>query len=416
MKKFYSFLFAAVALVGFAACNSDSTEDQPTPAGVEKVSFKANIEETKTGLDAENKTTWVDGDNVTVTNVEEGSFVFTYKDETKTFDCEAEGVKGLLGKEVTAAYNEGKLDSTAGVAGAILKTTEAVVLMENAVLNFAVESAFLKFTTTGTITLKGAGLFSTGDELTVNAGEHYVAINPTKNEVLFSCESYGAKMKETNISFDKQKIYNLGELTPFNLFIQDNSGYMKMCVYAWDDKDNRILGDWPGSEATTLKTPVEKDGKTYTKVVALSDKVKAGDTYKFILNNGGMGSQYAEFVPGALSGDLHYTAKPKNLVYIRKNGKVNTWASNGDVYCYMWDTKNNNQNNHSWPGAKVDESKTYKIYNNDEEYFLYDAGEDKTYNMFIINNNNEQTGNLTIKTVGKTNCVEVKDDGSTYVW
>lgn len=63
MKKFYSFLFAAVALVGFAACNSDSTEDQPAPAPqVGKMEFTANIgEDTKTALDGLN-VTWCEGD------------------------------------------------------------------------------------------------------------------------------------------------------------------------------------------------------------------------------------------------------------------------------------------------------------------------------------------------------------------
>ncbi|MBE6195603.1 MAG: hypothetical protein E7137_00725 [Rikenellaceae bacterium] len=63
MKKFYSFLFAAVALVGFAACNSDSTEE-PAPAqeNVGKMEFTANIgEDTKTALDGLN-VTWCEGD------------------------------------------------------------------------------------------------------------------------------------------------------------------------------------------------------------------------------------------------------------------------------------------------------------------------------------------------------------------
>ncbi len=250
MKKFYSFLFAAVALVGFAACNSDSTEE-PAPAGVEKVSFKANIEETKTGL-VDNKTVWADGDNVTVANDEVGSFVFTYKEETKTFDCEAEGVKDLLGKEVTAAYNEGKLDSTAGVAGAILKTTKAVVLTENAVLNFAVESAFLKFTTTGTVTLKGTnGLFSAASIEIAEAGEHYVAINPV-NAVL-SYEVNGIVGKSTTITFEKQKIYNLGKLSANVVYMRVNAdawkqGNERYAAYFWNGEGD----EWVDMVATNV--------------------------------------------------------------------------------------------------------------------------------------------------------------------
>ena len=381
MKKFYSFLFAAVALVGFAACNSDSTEE-PAPAGVEKVSFKANIEETKTGLEGL-QTVWVAGDEVTVTNDEVGSFVFTYKEETKTFDCEAVGVRNLVGKEVTAAYNEGKLDSTAGVAGAILKTTEAVVLTENAVLNFAVESAFLKFTTTGTITLKGAGLFSTGDgltrdELTVNAGAHYVAINPAEN-VVFSCESNGIPMKNTTITFEKKKIYNLGELQVPTVFcVEGNADFN---LYAWSGDDTEFLGNWPGTAMTKI-------GSTNKYYAVIPDEY-VGTTFNYIVN--WTGGQTKDLIVNEFASGYTYSISdpdPENItIYLNNNWSVK------DLKIHSWEPTlwpGQNWNNRKAPdGTVTNDLGTFSYWNIDKNQIKTD----KTGNL-LITGTGKQTADL----------------------
>ena len=70
MKKFYSFLFAAVALVGFAACNSDSTEEPAPAQQVGKMEFTANIgEDTKTSLNG-TKVQWCEEDVITINGKE----------------------------------------------------------------------------------------------------------------------------------------------------------------------------------------------------------------------------------------------------------------------------------------------------------------------------------------------------------
>ena len=204
MKKFYSFLFAAVALVGFAACNSDSTEDQPTPAGVEKVSFKANIDTTKTDLNGL-QTVWCEGDEVVV----DEKYTFICEDDLTTFTCTQTGCSELLEKEsVTAVYNK-EIDSTTGTAGAKLVGEGN---LKNGI-SFQIESAFLKFTTTGAVTLKGTiGLFSAESVTIAEAGEHYVAINP--GEATLSYEIEGYKCKEVTMEFAAGMIYKLGEFTP----------------------------------------------------------------------------------------------------------------------------------------------------------------------------------------------------------
>ncbi len=210
MKKFYSFLFAAVALVGFAACNSDSTEE-PAPAGVEKVSFKANIEDTRTDLDGL-QTIWVAGDKVMV----EG-FAFTTTDG-ETFTCTEKGCSALLEMdEVTAVYSnkgDGEVDSEAGVAGAVL---EATGNLSEGELSFQVKSAFLKFTTKEAVTLKGDnGLFSAASIEIAEAGEHYVAINPVSATLSYAIGDKDLKSIEKE--FAAKKIYNLG-------FLANHSGW-----------------------------------------------------------------------------------------------------------------------------------------------------------------------------------------------
>ncbi len=201
MKKFYSFLFAAVALVGFAACNSDSTEDQPTPAGVEKVSFKANIDTTKTDLDGL-QTVWVAGDVVKV-----NGFNFICEEDLTTFTCTETGCSALQNEAtLTAVYNE-EIDSTKGTAGA--KLVGEGNLKDG--ISFQIMSAFLKFTTAVDVTLEGTNsLFSAATVAIAKAGEHYVAINP--GEATLSYSNGGEKIKEVNMDFKAGKIYNLGFL------------------------------------------------------------------------------------------------------------------------------------------------------------------------------------------------------------
>ena len=103
MKKFYSFLFAAVALVGFAACNSDSTEE-PAPAqeNVGKMEFTANIgEDTKTALDGLN-VTWCEGDQI---GIWDGTAIRTFiATETNGNRAKFTGMADLNQKTYYAVY------------------------------------------------------------------------------------------------------------------------------------------------------------------------------------------------------------------------------------------------------------------------------------------------------------------------
>ncbi|MBE6195594.1 MAG: hypothetical protein E7137_00680 [Rikenellaceae bacterium] len=308
MKKFYSFLFAAVALVGFAACNSDSTEE-PAPAGAEKLSFKANIDTTKTDLDGL-QTVWCEGDVVVI-----DGFNFVCGNDLATFTCTEAGCTSLLNKEVEAVYSnkkDGKIDSEAGVHGALLTAT-GTLTTEGATFEFAVQNAFLKLTTTGTVTLKGAGLFSTGDELTIaEDGEHYVAINPAA-DVAFSCESNGITMKNTTITFEKKKIYNLGELQVPTVFcVEGNAAFN---LYAWSG-DDKFLGDWPGTAMTQI-------GSTNKYYAVIPDEY-VGETFNYIVN--WTGGQTKDLIVNEFASGYTYSISdpdPENItIYLNNNWSV----------------------------------------------------------------------------------------------
>jgi hypothetical protein len=277
MKKFYSFLFAAVALVGFAACNQDFTENV-APENGEMVSFKATIaDETRVGLDGLNNTVWVAGDKVMVDGYE-----FICQSDLETFVCTQPGCSKLLSEdygEVTAVYagrfdasNEGVVDSTKGSAGAVLEATGS--LEEG--LSFEIKSAFLKFTTTSTkATLMCEGdIFSHSpirvDDLTPENGVYYVAIEPGTATLYYEVNGVMAKRIE-NKTFEAGKIYNLGALEPV---AEPEMTTVYLVPGAWAG-DNALFAVfyWVGANNTdTLMTKhATKDGVYEVKVAANAD-------------------------------------------------------------------------------------------------------------------------------------------------
>ena len=84
---------------------------------------------------------------------------------------------------------------------------------------FEVKNAFLKFTTTEKVTLKGAGLFVVNgqdvDEVTIGAGaDQYVAVNASANATL-TVEFDGVEYKTSQSNkIEKQKIYPIGSFNP----------------------------------------------------------------------------------------------------------------------------------------------------------------------------------------------------------
>lgn len=130
MKKFYSFLFAAVALVGFAACSEDATEDVvPSTEGgaVVAAEFTVSLDETRTQLDAAGKTVWCDDDTICVNgeefSIKEGTLAAD--GYTATFSGEVAEADGYL---AVYPYAEGMTVDAVNktVSGVVVPATQAL--------------------------------------------------------------------------------------------------------------------------------------------------------------------------------------------------------------------------------------------------------------------------------------------------
>lgn len=392
MKKFYSFLFAAVALVGFAACNQDFTENV-APENGEMVSFKATIaDETRVGLDGL-KTVWKAGDIVMV-----DSYEFICQNDLVTFRCTQPGCSVLLSEdygEVTAVYagrfdesNIGVVDSTKGSAGALLEATGS---LRQGSLSFKIKSAFLKFTTTSEkvyLMSEGAPIFSHSpipvDDLTPEDGVYYVAIEPGTATLYYEVDGVEAKRIE-NKTFEAGKVYNLGALEPvYNVYVLPQpksaiSKWTKYNLYTWG---NENINTWPGDDITANK----KEINGYTYYAYQYDVKYNGQVVNIILNNGSdqtpdikLGELNTDYyvVVNSLSENKVYTTAPAagsvpeaKVVEDPKPGTVSlylktTWGwSNWALYA--WGGSGTWGDFNSWPGkSKYDatiDGVTYKAW------------------------------------------------------
>ena len=212
MKKIFYILAAAIVALGTVACENEGLDNINPNINVDgdTVSFVAGIN--RTDLDG-TATIW-DAEDIIVVTWNDVPYEFTNvgQEDKNTFSCNKEGLSAIVDAEsIKAVYSnkkDGKVDSAAGVAGALLEYEGAF-----GNIAFEVKNAFLKFTTSETVTLTASeGLFGEGTELVISeAGEHYVAINPVAATLEYKVgESMGKNLETT---FEAKKIYNLGNLT-----------------------------------------------------------------------------------------------------------------------------------------------------------------------------------------------------------
>ena len=235
MKKFYSFLFAAVALVGFAACNSDSTEE-PAPAqkeNVGKMEFMANIgEETKTQLTEGKKVKWCAEDAIAVSNgtdvekytIKEGSLSADGK--TAIFEgkvLEGDTYYAVYPWTEDAAYTDGTWNVTepqkqTAVAGSFADGAAVSygTYQGEGKFSFTNESAILKFLVPEDCSFVQ---FYNGSELAVEldgelkAGEtYYAAVAPGQYTFTVRIDAYLSKKSKKVLDLEKNTIYNIKTL------------------------------------------------------------------------------------------------------------------------------------------------------------------------------------------------------------
>ncbi len=120
MRKFYSFMLAAVAAAVAVSCTEEFQEKDQRPAG-ETVTFTASVDGayTKTVLDGK-KSMWKNGDAITIHNGTKG-FDFTTADEGTTADFSYDGGDFTAENGVMAVYPAGEY--TADVAKRTVKAS-----------------------------------------------------------------------------------------------------------------------------------------------------------------------------------------------------------------------------------------------------------------------------------------------------
>ena len=278
MKKFYSFLFAAVALVGFAACNSDSTEEPAPAQQVGKMEFTANIgEDTKTQLTTGGKVKWDANDAIVVSN---GTDVkqYTIIEGTLSTDGKTATFEGekMDGDTFYAAYpcpkdEKGNVDLTnvkcnagawTGIAEPIKQTATVGSFANNAAVSlgtylgdgkfsFTNESAILKFQVPENCSFVQ---FYNGSNLAVElnggltAGEtYYATVAPGEYTFTVRIDACPSKTSTKKLLLARNTIYNLGTLPAKQtktvylvpgIWASDNADF---AVYYWNGKSNNDL-------------------------------------------------------------------------------------------------------------------------------------------------------------------------------
>ena len=314
MKKIFYILASAIVALGAVACDNQDLDNIAPGVGGDSLSFSAVIDNTKTDLNGL-ETVWVEGDVVVFEGYEEYEFVY---DGSANFTCTKDGVTAALGTKegLTAWYNKAGIDSTKDTAGAQLKAEGCSFTALNPSFKFAVQNAFLKFTTTETVTLKGAGMFSTGDEVTIEGtGEtQYVAINPANTTLSYSVNDIECK-KET-LNFAAKNIYNLGDLG------LTASGY-------------NVVGSFQGWDVAAGKAVVMYN-TTDGWAVAKGIELYKSDEFKIVKDNS-WDVSYGLASAGVLATDTEVDVVTSNSQNMKaaKNGKFDIYFNGSNKVRYV---------------------------------------------------------------------------------
>lgn len=169
-----------------------------------------------------------------------------------------------------------------------------------------------------------------------------------------------------------------------SIYINNQTGWTSVALYAWGDKLTDPLGAWPGLDPSAT---VNINGADYLKFdipASLNDK-----SVNLIFNNHNSGSQLSDYYV-AIDRDMMLTATSsaltnnnKNLLYVENK----TGWDDADLHVYAHES-NAGIIFGSWPGAysvgKITEGdKTYLI-------FISDATTDKACSLIFNNNKGEQ--------------------------
>lgn len=380
MKKFYAFLIAAVALAGFAACNSDSTEE-PAPAkeNVGKMEFTANVDEaTKTTLDGVS-VKWCDDDVIGVNNQSYSIKEGTNEGTTATF------VGGLVEAPYVAVYPLNALNSYnneykfinitleanvaagtfadgANIAMAVSENTNLAFKNILSVLTFQVAAACETVTISsenplvGTVNfdyeynLSGSTEYETSIELTVDGGfepgvTYYTTIIPGSHKFTVLTDGKPSREAKKAMDLERNTLVDLGTLpVNYRVYVLNDMAWTRVNLHAWAVGGDAIT-EWQGSDITNNKATINGKEYNYFEISNENKGKKIGLNFNNVTNKDAK-DQYDEFkmqTEVTLNGDLYYRLSACGPIAIDPND-VSTFG----YKIYLYDQKYSNKAFNIW--------------------------------------------------------------------
>lgn len=169
------------------------------------------------------------------------------------------------------------------------------------------------------------------------------------------------------------------------------SGSSSYYLYAWDDKNNKPLGEWPGTQFSALSTTTV-DGTTYY-YYTFTDVTSVN----VVFNTGSGGSQTGDIT--GITSDVYYsysggtTATSTKSLSLKSSSTTTTvWCSgSSSYYMYAWDSSENSLIG-TWPGTQFSALNTKTI--NGTTYYGYTFDVSPVNVIFNTGNGGNQTDDL----------------------
>ena len=262
MKKIFNLMVAAVALLGFVACEKSNSDI----AG-QGVSFYASIDTQESRLAMTQNgnvwnSAWEGDESLTLTADYENYYIFTNTTaEPNKFSCNMAGVEALKSAESVYFFNSNALNSVNSSLGA-----DGVFLYANTKLGQTVtltaSSAMLHFDSEYYVTFEAADMFGDGNsgrlsEVTVAAGQS-VFVPIFAGATTLSYYIGGKKYGSMELTTEAGKVYELGTLAPTENPIPANMSSVIFCrmnpAYTEFSWNNETQADhvWTQTEDLTI--------------------------------------------------------------------------------------------------------------------------------------------------------------------
>ena len=170
-------------------------------------------------------------------------------------------------------------------------------------------------------------------------------------------------------------------------------------LYVWDSSDNKLNGDWPGTQMTET---AEVQGVTFYKSTFDAESIN-------IIINNGSGNQTANIE--GITEDVYYTYDGNKTATVYEFPVEYTVTFvNGlgweNVYAYVWTGEGDSATKLTgdWPGTGISKTSTAEFYGTEYDVYTCTFSATQVPEKIIFNNNSAQTGDLAF------------ENGKQYLW